>query len=417
MQPPIYLDHNATTPLLPEVTAAMRAAAAQWPANPASQHALGRQARCALEDAREHFAELVGAAPRDRVVFTSGGTEANNLALRGLLLPSPSGRGAGGEGASSTAHHLHQHASPVVGSARPTALALGHLIISAVEHPSVTTLADHLATCGWQVDRLGVDRQGLVRAADLPELLRDDTCLVAVILGQNETGVLQPVAELAQVCRAAGVPLHTDAAQVVGKLPVDFRALGAATLTVAAHKFHGPLGIGALVVREDVRVAPLLYGGTQQGGLRPGTESVALAVGMCRALELWHTERDARQARMAELRDRLEAAIQAGWPEAVVIGTGAPRLPHVSQVAMVGLDRQALFMALDQAGVACSTGSACASGSSQPSPALVAMHLPEPVIGSALRFSLGVTTTRAEVDQAAARILSCCNRLRQRKQL
>jgi cysteine desulfurase len=386
MNSPIYLDHNATAPVLPDVVEAMRACYAEPLVNPASQHQLGRRAHRVLEDARERIGELLGAGARDRVVLTSGGTEANNLAVRGLI--------AIGEGRFS-------------GPERP-----GHLVISAIEHPSIAAVADHLAASGWHVDRLGVDQRGVVRADDLPGLLRGDTRLVAVILGHNETGVLQPVGDLAAVCREHDVPMHTDAAQVVGKLPVDFRALGVATLTVAAHKFHGPLGIGALVVREDARLAPQLFGGTQQGGLRPGTESVALVVGMCRALELWHAERDARRARLTQLRDRLETAILAGWPAAVVLGVDAPRLPHVSQIALVGLDRQALFMALDQAGVVCSTGSACASGSSQPSPALVAMGLSEAVVGSALRLSLGATTTAADVDEAARRILNCCNRLR-----
>jgi cysteine desulfurase len=236
------------------------------------------------------------------------------------------------------------------------------------------------------------------------------------MLGQNETGVLQPVDEAAAICARRGVPLHTDAAQVVGKLPVDFRALGAATMTVAAHKFHGPVGIGALVVRHGVELRPQLFGGFQQGGLRPGTESVALAVGMCRALELWHGESAERPARMRALRDRFEQAILAGWPTAVVIGRDVDRLPQTSQIAFVGLDRQALFMALDQAGVACSTGSACASGSSEPSPVLLAMGCEPAVVASALRFSVGATTTAWDIDEAAHRILACCNDLRRKKE-
>jgi cysteine desulfurase len=235
------------------------------------------------------------------------------------------------------------------------------------------------------------------------------------MLGQNETGVLQPAAELAAVCAERQVPLHSDAAQVVGKLPVDFRALGVTTMSVAAHKFHGPLGIGALLVRHGTRLQPQLFGGFQQGGLRPGTENVALAVGMCRALESWHAERHERAARMLRLRDRFEQMIRAGWPDAVVIGAAAERLPHTSHIAFVGLNRQSLFMALDQAGVACSTGSACASGSSEPSPVLTAMGCQTAVVDSALRFSLGATTSADEMDEAARRILRCCNELRRRK--
>lgn len=379
----IYLDHNATTPVLPEVAEAMRACYAEPYLNPASQHEFGRRARCVLEDARERIGELVGAKTTgrdaDQIVFTSGGTEANNLALRGL------GSSAG----------------------RP------HLIISAIEHPSVTAVAEHLLAGGWAVDRLGVNADGVVRVDDLSRRLRPETRLVATILGHNETGVLQPVKHLAKAC--GGVPFHTDAAQVVGKLPVDFRDLGVSTLSFAAHKFHGPLGIGVLVVRHGVELAPQVFGGFQQGGLRPGTESVALAVGMLRALELWHAEREARAARMRRFRDQLEKAIYIGWPAAVVIGRSAERLPHTSNIAFVGLDRQALFLALDQAGVACSTGSACASGSSEVSPALLAMGCEEAVFSSALRLSLGATTTEPQVAEATRRILKTCNDLRRQK--
>lgn len=393
MPEPIYLDHNASTPVLPEVIEAMRACWAEPQLNPSSQHAFGRAARRSLEVARERIAELLGAVTTgawpDRLIFTSGGTEANNLAIHGL------------------SHDLRADHSP--------ASSRGHLIISAIEHPSVTALADDFERRGWQVDRLGVDSRGVIRVDDLGRLLRPETRLVAAMLAQNETGVLQPVGELAAICAERGVPAHTDAAQVVGKLPVDFHALGVATMAVAAHKFHGPLGIGALVVRHGIELRPLLHGGFQQAGLRPGTEPVALAVGMCRALELWHAERHERAERMRALRDHFERAITRGWMSAQVIGADAERLPHTSQIAFIGLDRQALFMALDQAGVACSPGSACASGSSERSPALAAMGCPDAVSGSALRFSLGATTTDQEVDEAARRILHCCNNLGRKK--
>ncbi len=385
--PLIYLDHNATTPMLPEVVEEMRAYHAMPYFNPASQHEFGRRARRRLEDARERIGELVGAnmtgRDADTVVFTSGGTEANNLAVRGLL-----------------------------GSA-----ASGRLVISDLEHPSIAALGDHLASTGWHVDRLGVDQSGMLRVADLARLLRPETQVVCAILGHNETGVLQPVAEIAALCAECSIPLHTDAAQVVGKLPVDFRTLGAATMSLAAHKFHGPLGIGALVVRHGVTLTPQLVGGFQQAGLRPGTESIALAAGMLTALELWHSEQDARRVRLTALRDEFERLIRSGWPDAIVLGGDSPRLPHTSNIAFVGLERQALFIALDQAGIACSTGSACASGSSEPSPALVAMGLDEAVFSSALRFSFGATTTAAEVAESSRRILNVCNDLRRRKEV
>jgi cysteine desulfurase len=389
----IYLDHNATTPILPEVVESMLDCWSKPYFNPASQHQFGRHARQLLENARERIGELLGAhvggMSADQVIFTSGGTESNNLALLGL------------------AHGDGQFGS----DSRP----LAHVIISSVEHPSVTTLTDEKSKKNWCVSRLGADGCGVTRVDQLEGLIRTETQLVVLMLGQNETGVLQPVAEAAAICARCGVPLHTDAAQVVGKLPVDFHSLGATTMTVAAHKFHGPLGIGALLVRHGVRLQPQLFGGFQQGGLRPGTESLALAVGMCRALELWHVEREGRALHMRTLRDRFEKLITAGWPAAVVIGGNAERLPHVSHLALVGLDRQSLFMALDQSGVACSTGSACASGSSEVSPILVAMGCEKAVIDSALRFSLGATTTADDVDEAARRILQCCNDLRRQK--
>jgi cysteine desulfurase len=334
----------------------------------------------------------ISARHADRLIFTSGGTEANHLAIRGLV--------DGGD-----------YQASACGTGSPL-----HIIVSAVEHPSVAALVDAMGRCGWNVEVLGVDSRGVIRVDQLADLIQPTTSVVAAMLGHNETGVLQPVAELSAICAIHNVPLHTDAAQVVGKLPVDFRSLGAATMTVAAHKFHGPLGIGALVVRHGTELQPQMFGGFQQGGLRPGTEPVALAVGMCRALELWHGERDARAARMCNLRDHFEHVILAGWPQAIVLGADVDRLPHTSQIAFVGIDRQALFMALDQAGVACSTGSACASGASEPSPVLLAMGCETAVATSALRFSLGATTRAEEVDEAARRILHCCNDLRLKKQ-
>jgi cysteine desulfurase len=411
MPEPIYLDYNATTPLLPEVAEAMRACWAEPLLNPSSQHEFGRRARRVLEDARERIGELLGAKmsgiEADRVLFTSGGTESNNLAIRGLLEHARRVRRAPRDAPSS----LHDHDRCVSqSSTHPT-----HLIISAVEHPSVTALAEELQRCGHDLDQLGIDARGVVRIQDLENLLRPNTAVVAAMLAQNETGVLQPIAELAAICAKHGVPLHTDAAQVVGKLPVNFRSLGVATMAVAPHKFHGPTGIGALVARHGIDLAPQLFGGFQQAGQRPGTEPVALVVGMCRALELWYDDQHERVSRMRQLRDRFERAILAGWPAAQVIGAGAERLPHTTQIAFVGLDRQALFMALDQAGVACSPGSACASGSSEVSPVLLAMGCDEAVLTSALRFSLGAPTTATEIDEATRRILHCCNTLRRAK--
>ena len=393
----IYLDCNATTPIDPRVVEAMARAWQKCGANPASQHEPGRQARRTLEEAREGIAALLGAKTSgmdaDQVIFTSGGTEANNLALLGL-------------------------SEPEVGSQRSevkTRETAKRVVISAIEHPSVIAAGEELRRRGCEVVPAEVDANGVIAIGELIAHLRQTTALVSVMLANNETGVIQPVAEIATRCRARGIVMHTDAVQAVGKIAVNFRELGVDAMTVAPHKFHGPLGIGALILRHGVGLQPQLFGGFQQGGLRPGTENVALAVGFCEALRLWHDEASHREARMRSLRDELECSLRAGLPEIVVVGECSPRLPNTSCVALPGVNRQALVMALDLAGVACSTGSACASGSSQPSPTLVAMGLPGEQIEAAIRCSLGGSTTAAEVAQAARHIVNAVNHLRPKK--
>jgi cysteine desulfurase len=406
-QTPIYLDYNATTPVFPEVVEAMRACWSEPHLNPASQHGFGRRAHRTLEDARDQIAELLGAnasgARTDRLIFTSGGTESNNLAIRGLL-PLPARHADQGEG-----RVARNSPWPGEGVLQP------HVVSSAIEHPSIATLTDHLSRTGYSVDRLSVDRSGVIRSETLPPLLRPETRVVAAMLANNETGVLQPVDELTALCSAQNIPLHTDAAQAAGKLPLSFGQLGVATMAIAAHKFGGPVGIGALLVRSDVQLAPLLHGGVQQMSLRPGTESVALVVGMRTALELWEKNRREWVAHIEKLRDEFESILTRTDQSIEIIGKQAERLPTTSNVAFLGLDRQALFVALDQAGIACSTGSACASGSSEPSPVHLAMGLDPDVISSTLRFSFGVQSTRAEVAESADRILRICNNLRGRK--
>jgi cysteine desulfurase len=291
-------------------------------------------------------------------------------------------------------------------------LAAGdRLVVSALEHPSVSRAAEALSRRGILLERLGVDSTGRVRA-DVPF---SGARLISVMLASNETGVIQPVAQLAMRAREAGTLVHTDAVQAVGKIPVDFGALGVDAMTVAPHKFHGPIGIGALVVRREAALEPAMAGGFQQEGLRPGTEGVALAVGFPAALRLVVGELPARAAHIETLRDDLERRLAREIDEVVVLGGEAPRLPGTACLAFPGVDRQQMMMALDLSGVACSTGSACASGSSEPSAALVAMGLPERVISSAVRFSLGATTTAVEVEQAAIRISLAVNRLRSAK--
>jgi cysteine desulfurase len=378
----IYLDHNATTPIHPEVVEAMARCHARRLANPASQHVLGQQAHKVLEDARERVAELLGAnltSPQpDRLIFTGSATEANNLAILGI--------------ATARGHEPRQ------------------LIISSIEHPSVIGPAEHLLECGWRLDTLAVTPDGVARGDLLPGLLNQNTRVVSVMLGNHDTGVIQPVAELAAICNRLGVPLHTDAVQAVGKMPVNFRELGVAAMSVAAHKFGGPVGIGALILRHDVPIVPIIFGGSQQFGLRPGTESVALAVGMMTALELTLAGGQTTK-HLAQLRDRFESGLKAGIGGLIVHGESVARLPHTSSIAFPAVDGQVLLIALSMAGVACSVGSACSSGSAELSPTLRAMGLPTEIVGRSLRFSLGATTTEAEIDEAVRRIIHVWNEL------
>jgi cysteine desulfurase len=388
----IYLDHNATTALAPEVAEAMDACRHAAIGNAGSQHHAGRRARQMLEEAREEIAAILGAdlrsAQPDRLLFTSGGTEANNLALFGLCGSTP-----------------------------------GRLIISTIEHPSVVGPAEELARRGWELVRAPVTADGVVdlerfaECVEPPAALRTQRLplIASVMLGNNETGVLQPLEQVASLCARTGARLHTDAVQVAGKLPIEFRSLGVDAMSVSAHKFHGPCGIGALLLRPHVVLQPQMFGGFQQEGLRPGTESVALAVGMYTALRLWQGEEQSRVSRLTALRERLESGLLAVFPEAVVHGSGVPRLPHTTNVSFPGLNRQALVMALDLAEVACSSGSACASGSSDPSPTLIAMGCPGELLDSSIRFSLGASTTAAEVDEVVRRIRRVCNDLQTAK--
>ena len=373
----IYLDNNATTRPYPDVIEAMSRHFHDSYGNPGSRHAAGRRARQALEDARESLARILGAAPSE-VIFTSGGTEATNLAIFGFA-----------------------------GRTTPGVIAL-----TAGEHPATMEACRWLVRGGWRLHTLDVDADGLLRAEQYERLPWDELRLVTLILAHNETGVVQDVRPLAELCQARGVPFHLDAVQAVGKIPVDFHELGVTSLALGAHKFHGPRGIGALLLREGVELAPWLFGGHQEAGRRPGTEPVALAVGMTRALEIWDAERETRTERVRELRDRLEGALLDTCAPAVVNGSRQRRLPNTLNIAFPGVDGEALLVALDLEGVACSLGSTCASGSAEPAPALVAMRRPAEVYRSSVRFSVGQENTSAEIDEAAARIARVVRRLR-----
>jgi cysteine desulfurase len=375
----IYLDNNATTPMLPAVWEAMRPYLTDVYGNPASAHRAGSRARRALDDAREALASLLSAFP-DEVVFTSGATEANNLAIFGLAGQPP-----------------------------------GHLLTSPIEHPSVAEPVYRLEQLGFAVDRLPVDLRGIVRADELSRHIQAATRLLSVMLVNHETGAVQPISALAAAL-AGRAAFHCDAVQAVGKIPVSFHELGVTTLSLSAHKFHGPKGVGALLVRRHTRLAPHIWGGHQQQGRRPGTEPVALAVGLAAALNSWHEEIAARTAKvrclatlfLATLRAQADPVVVNGPPEEAC----AESIPHTRNVSFPGCRADSLLINLDLAGVACSTGSACSSGSLLPSPVLRAMGVSEDVLHSAMRFSFSPLLSEVEVSEAARRVAAVVNRLR-----
>jgi cysteine desulfurase len=368
----VYLDNNATTPLLPEVWEAMRPYFFVESGNAASSHQAGRRARQALEDARDKVASLLDAHP-DEVIFTSGATEANNLAIFGLSGPDP-----------------------------------GAILSSAIEHPCVTEPIQRLVETGFRLVNLAVDRTGVIQ---VPAEIAKPTRLVAVMLANHETGAIQPVAALVE--RVAGrAPVHCDAAAAAGKIPVSFRRLGVSTLAISAHKFHGPKGIGALVVKRGTRLRPLFWGGHQQQGRRPGTEPVPLAVGMAAALESAIRNHEANDDRVRRLRACLLSGLEREAAPIVLNGPEAGGIPHTINISFPGCKSDALLMALDLAGVACSTGSACSSGSLLPSPVLRAMQVPPEILGSAMRFSISSLLSEEKVSSAAARISLTVNKLR-----
>jgi cysteine desulfurase len=382
----LYLDHAAATPLHPEVAAAIAAAQAFAQANPSSQHSLGRAARSLLEDARDRIMAALGGrsgpAHRDRLVFTSGASEANHLAILGMAAAAP---------------------------------ATGHLFWSRRDHASSVSAVQAAGRHGWILHEAALDpvdgtaTAAVIAAADTA--LGSGPRIASLTLVCGQTGSIEDsgfIAALPTAMNPLGVLVHIDATQAAGLLTLDFSTLRAATLTLAPHKFGGPRGIGGLLIRGDVAIEPV-QAGTQEQGLRGGTEAVPLAVGFARAMELAVADRDDTARRVARLRDRLEsrlvaAARHAGIP-AVVIAAQGRRCPHIATLAFPGLDRQALAMAADLAGVCLATGTACASGSSEPAPALVAMELEPAVVKSAVRLSVGRTTTEAEIDQAIARLV------------
>lgn len=359
----IYLDHNATAPLDGRVLEAMHPWLTGVHGNPASVHRYGRAAHEALERARAQVAALVDAQPA-QVVFTGGGTEADNLALKGVCSGTPQGR----------------------------------LLIGAMEHSAVLGPAQALAKSGWQLETIPADRHGCYDANTFQQMLQQSPVrLVSVMLANNETGAIQDVQSLAALAHGAGTIVHCDAVQAVGKLPVDFTALGVDLMTLSAHKLNGPRGVGALVMNRRVNLTPLVDGGGQEQGLRGGTENLVGIVGFGRAAELAKAELSQRSSHARTLRDRLEAGLE-GLPGLTVFAAGVERLPNTVQFSIAGLDGEWLVMELDKRGIAVSSGSACHSGSGEPSHVLMAMGLDATIAKGALRVSFGAGNTEQDVD-------------------
>lgn len=363
----IYLDHAATTPVDERVVAAMLPYLTEQFGNPSSIHRLGRTALEALDDARETVATALGAS-RKEIIFTGGGSEADNLAIKGVALAQrQAGKGA-------------------------------HIVTSAIEHHAVLHSAEYLQALGFEVTILPVDSGGLIDPDDLRAALRPDTALASLMYANNEVGTIQALAELGAICRARGVPLHTDAVQAAGSLPLNVNELNVDLLSLAAHKIYGPKGVGVLYVRRGTPLLPQINGGGQERRRRAGTENVAGIVGMATALRLAEAERERYAAHCTALRERLVAGLLDRIPRAYLNGHPTQRLPNNVNVAFDYVEGESVLLLLDQHGIAASSGSACTSGSLEASHVLLALGAPhERAIGS-VRFTLGKSTTAEDID-------------------
>lgn len=363
----IYLDHNATTPLDPLVADHMARAMREVWGNASSLHHFGQQAKAALDQARSSVAAFIG-ADASEVVFTAGGTESDNLAIRGAAEAiEPSGR--------------------------------KHLVTTAIEHEAVLNTMKSLAKRGWRVTTLPVAATGIVSLDRLREAITDDTALVSVMHANNEIGTIQPVAEIAAIAHERGALMHTDAVQAAGKISVDVRALGVDLLSIAGHKFYGPKGSGALWIRRGVRLVPPVAGGKQERNRRAGTENVPALAGLGVAADVAAAKLDAEGARLGLLRDRLEAGVLARIPGAERNGAAHPRVPNTSNISIERVESESVLIGLDLAGIAVSSGSACSSGTLEPSHVLKAMGLSHGRTLGSIRFSLGTTNTDHDVDR------------------
>jgi cysteine desulfurase len=381
--PRAYFDNNATTPVLPAVLEAMLPFLRDSFGNASSIHAHGQAAKAALDRARRETAGLIGARPAE-IVFTSGGTEADNLAIFGAI----------GEAA-----------------AAPDAVA-AHIITSAIDHHAVLNACEELARRGAEVTFVAPAPDGRIRAQDIQRALRSQTRLISVMMANNETGVLQPVEEIAAIARAAGVPFHVDAVQAAGKVPIDVAKLGCDLLSISGHKIHAPQGVGALYVRSGMRLRPLQYGGRHERERRAGTENLPGIVALGTAARIAGADLERESVRLTALRDRLESAITAAVPRSGIIGAGAPRVPNTSALYFDHVEGESLVIALDLKGLSVSSGAACSSGAVEPSHVLLAMGMSKERARSSLRISLGKLTTAEEVERLITAVPECVRQLR-----
>lgn len=376
----IYLDHNATTPVDPAVAQAVGQAMRAEFGNPSSVHHFGQQAKALLDQARLAVATLVNADPSE-IVFTSGGTEADNFAIRGAAEAlEPTGR--------------------------------KHLIASAIEHEAVLQTLKALARRGWTTTLLAPDATGLITPDALAAALTPETALVSVMHANNEIGIIEPIRELAALARSRGVLFHSDAVQSAGKIPIDVRALGVDMLSISAHKFYGPKGIGALWIKRGTRLSAFMTGGRQERTRRAGTENVPAIAGLGVAAAVAREKMAAQATQLAALRDRLEDGILRAVPGTEVNGAREPRVPNTSNISFDGIEAESLLIALDLEGIAVSTGSACSSGTLEPSHVLKAMGLPAPRTLNSIRFSLGSSNTPEQIDHVLSLLPGIVERLR-----
>jgi cysteine desulfurase len=382
----VYLDNSATTAMAPEIVDAMLPYFSDEMGNAQSVHSFGQRAKAAVEKARRQVAELINAAPAE-IVFVSGGTEADNLAVRGIA-------------------EAHRDSGR-------------HIITTKIEHPAVLATCEALERSDYQITYLPVSSRGLINIEDVRNAISDETILVSVMLANNETGTVQPIGEIADAvkeARARGfehLHLHIDAVQAVGKIPVDVKKLRVDLLSLSAHKIHGPKGVGVLYVRKGTRLSKLLYGGHHERDRRAGTENVPGIVGLGKAAELARAQLDERAARMLELRDYLESQLMSYVAGVRINGDAACRVPNISNLSFDGVDGESLLISLDLKGVAVSTGSACASGSLEPSHVLQALGLNREQVRGSLRISLSAYTTREEIDYAVSVLRETVQRLRE----